>query len=69
MATDDFSMYQWFSFFCFLAGYYVTWGARGDDAPAAGAPLPSHGKPLGKLATDDFQEVIEKGMLNYSKLF
>ncbi|KAI0210442.1 Cytoplasmic dynein 2 heavy chain 1 [Lamellibrachia satsuma] len=53
-----------------LGSYYVTWGARADaSAPSSvpGAPLPAHGKPLGKLNTDDLNTVIEKGLLQYSK--
>lgn len=49
--------------------YYVTWGARADGSTAAtapGAPLPPHGKPLGKLSQDDFKAVIEKGLIQYS---
>ena len=48
----------------------MTWGARADaSAPSAvpGAPLPPHGKPLGKLNSDDLNTVIEKGLLQYSK--
>ena len=48
----------------------MTWGARADaSAPSSvpGAPLPAHGKPLGKLNTDDLNTVIEKGLLQYSK--
>lgn len=54
----------------FSADYFVTWGARHEDggpAVAAGAPLPSTGKPLGKLNTDDLTAVIERGLKLYSK--
>ena len=52
--------------------YYVTWGARADAGPSAtgiGAPLPPHGKALGKLAAEDFQRVIEKGLVQYSQCY
>ncbi len=47
----------------------MTWGGRSDSggATGVGAPLPPHGKPLGKLSSDDLKAVIEKGMVNYSK--
>jgi hypothetical protein len=51
--------------------FYVTWGARADAGPSAtgiGAPLPPHGKALGKLGPDDLTKVIEKGLLQYSEL-
>lgn len=42
--------------------FYVTWGARhGSGIRAApGQPLPPHGKPLGKLNSVDFKDVIKK---------
>ena len=49
----------------------MTWGARSDTgAPAStpGAPLPPHGRPLGRLSEEDFQAVVEKGLLQYSKI-
>ncbi|CAL1541204.1 unnamed protein product [Lymnaea stagnalis] len=49
--------------------FFVTWGARADSgAPAvgAGAPLPPHGKPLGKLSEEDLKAVVEKGIRFYS---
>ena len=55
--------------FLFTGSYYVTWGGKtdgGSTASAPGAPLPTHGKPLGKLSQEDFKAVIEKGMLQYS---
>ena len=49
----------------------MTWGARADaNAPtsAPGAPLPAQGKALGKLGSEDFTRVIDKGLLQYSEL-
>ncbi|XP_055895255.1 cytoplasmic dynein 2 heavy chain 1-like isoform X1 [Biomphalaria glabrata] len=49
--------------------FFVTWGARSDSgvpAVGAGAPLPPHGKPLGKLSEDDLKTVIEKGIRFFS---
>ena len=60
-------VHRWHSL---VGSYYVTWGARADaSAPSAvpGAPLPTHGKPLGKLDSDDLNTVIEKGLLQYSE--
>ena len=54
----------------FVDGFYVTWGARADaNAPASGvgAPLPPCGKAMGKLSTEDFTAVVEKGLLNFSE--
>lgn len=45
----------------------MTWGARADAQAAPGAPLPPHGKPLGKLGYKDFEAVVEKGLLQYSE--
>ncbi|CAH1776602.1 unnamed protein product [Owenia fusiformis] len=47
--------------------YFVTWGARGDNVAAPGAPLPPFGKPLGKLDSKDLKAVIEKGLKQYSR--
>ena len=47
--------------------YYVTWGARADLQLPPGAPLPPTGKPLGKLKASDFQAVVEKGLVQFSK--
>lgn len=42
--------------------FYVTWGARHDSGTRAapGQLLPPHGKPLGKLNSADFKDVIRK---------
>ncbi|KAK7096855.1 hypothetical protein V1264_003902 [Littorina saxatilis] len=49
--------------------FFVTWGGHSDSGGAvgAGAPLPPFGKPLGKLAGDDLQQTIEKGLKLYSR--
>jgi len=51
--------------------YYVTWGATSDSGmgvkSAGGIPMPLVGRSLGKLNSEDFRAVIEKGLLQYSK--
>ena len=47
--------------------YYVTWGGHATDA-APGAPMPEHGKSLGKIAAADFKGLVEKGLVQYGKL-
>lgn len=46
----------------FPDSYYVTWGAPHEAGAviAPGQPLPSHGKPLGRLSSMDLKEVIHK---------
>jgi len=50
----------------------VTWGAATDGSigvkSAGGVPMPPVGRPLGKLNSEDFKAVIDKGLLQYSKL-
>lgn len=46
------------------AMYYVTWGGHATDA-APGAPMPEHGKSLGKIAAADFKSIVEKGLVQY----
>ncbi|XP_041438616.1 cytoplasmic dynein 2 heavy chain 1 isoform X2 [Xenopus laevis] len=50
--------------------FYVTWGAihGGGAVIAPGQPLPPHGKLLGKLNSNDLQDVIKKGALQYSHM-
>ena len=43
--------------------YYVTWGGRSGVTPSSAGV----GKPLGKLSTDDFKAVIEKGLVQYGE--
>lgn len=53
----------------YSGSHYVTWGARSESgAPivSAGAPLPPHGKALGKLGGSDLKAVIERGLKLYS---
>ncbi|MGH0159576.1 UNVERIFIED_CONTAM: hypothetical protein FKN15_075087 [Acipenser sinensis] len=49
--------------------YYVTWGAPHEAGAviAPGQPLPSHGKPLGRLSSMDLKEVIHKGIIQYGR--
>ncbi|EMP37963.1 Cytoplasmic dynein 2 heavy chain 1 [Chelonia mydas] len=49
--------------------FYVTWGAR-HEVGAFRAPeqaLPPHGKPLGKLTSEDLKDVIKKGIIHYGR--
>jgi len=55
---------------CCIEDYYVTWGAASDGMgvkSAGGIPMPPVGRPLGRLNTEDFRAVIQKGLLQYSK--
>ena len=45
----------------------MTWGGHATDA-APGAPMPPHGKSLGKIAADDFKTIVEKGLVQYGEL-
>jgi len=48
----------------------VSWGASGDVKnvkSSGGVPMPPLGRPLGRLNIDDFQAVVEKGLLQYSE--
>ncbi len=45
----------------------MTWGARAELQTAPGAPLPPHGKSMGKLNNDDLKAVIEKGIVQYGR--
>ncbi|XP_063807614.1 cytoplasmic dynein 2 heavy chain 1 isoform X2 [Pseudophryne corroboree] len=49
--------------------FYVTWGAlhEAGSVLAPGQPLPPHGRPLGRLNSDDFKEVIKKGIIQFSR--
>jgi len=51
--------------------YFVTWGAASDGSmgvkSAGGVPMPPVGRPLGRLSSEDFRAVIEKGLLQYSE--
>jgi len=56
---------------CYTEDYYVTWGTASDGGSgvksAGGIPMPPVGRPLGRLNSEDFTAVIEKGLLQYSK--
>ena len=45
----------------------MTFGASSDKQVPPGAPMPRHGKPIGKLSPDDFTTVVEKAILSYSE--
>jgi len=48
----------------------VTWGGVGGAQAikkAGGAPMPSTGRPLGRLASDDLRLVVDKGLLQYGE--
>ncbi|KAM9321467.1 cytoplasmic dynein 2 heavy chain 1 [Gastrophryne carolinensis] len=49
--------------------FYVTWGAMHEAGSvlAPGQSLPPHGKPLGKLISSDFKDVIKKGLIQFSR--
>ncbi|XP_040902456.1 cytoplasmic dynein 2 heavy chain 1 [Toxotes jaculatrix] len=48
-------------------GFYVTWGASEGTVMAPGQPLPPHGKQLGRLESADLKQVIQKGVVLYSR--
>uniref|UniRef100_A0A7N6AJF6 Cytoplasmic dynein 2 heavy chain 1 n=1 Tax=Anabas testudineus TaxID=64144 RepID=A0A7N6AJF6_ANATE len=48
-------------------GFYVTWGASEGAVIAPGQCLPSHGKQLGRLDSADLKQVIQKGVVLYSR--
>uniref|UniRef100_A0A3Q3KJ04 Cytoplasmic dynein 2 heavy chain 1 n=1 Tax=Monopterus albus TaxID=43700 RepID=A0A3Q3KJ04_MONAL len=48
-------------------GFYVTWGASEGAVMAPGQSLPSHGKQLGRLDSADLKQVIQKGVVLYSR--
>uniref|UniRef100_A0A7N9ATV1 Cytoplasmic dynein 2 heavy chain 1 n=1 Tax=Mastacembelus armatus TaxID=205130 RepID=A0A7N9ATV1_9TELE len=48
-------------------GFYVTWGASEGAVMAPGQSLPSHGKQLGCLNFADLKQVIQKGVVLYSR--
>ncbi|CAL8361611.1 unnamed protein product [Merluccius merluccius] len=48
-------------------GFYVTWGVCEGSVMAPGQALPPHGKPLGRLSYADLREVIQKGVVLYSR--
>ncbi|XP_029026743.1 cytoplasmic dynein 2 heavy chain 1 isoform X2 [Betta splendens] len=48
-------------------GFYVTWGASEGALIAPGQSLPSHGKQLGRLDYADLKQVIQKGVVLYSR--
>ncbi|XP_055023019.1 cytoplasmic dynein 2 heavy chain 1 [Boleophthalmus pectinirostris] len=48
-------------------GFYVTWGASEGAVTAPGQSLPPHGKQLGRLTSADLKQVIQKGVVLYSR--
>uniref|UniRef100_A0A8C9YLX3 Dynein cytoplasmic 2 heavy chain 1 n=1 Tax=Sander lucioperca TaxID=283035 RepID=A0A8C9YLX3_SANLU len=48
-------------------GFYVTWGASEGAVMAPGQALPPHGKQLGRLDSADLKQVVQKGVLLYSR--
>ncbi|KAM9317805.1 cytoplasmic dynein 2 heavy chain 1 [Pholidichthys leucotaenia] len=48
-------------------GFYVTWGASEGAVMTPGQPLPPHGKQLGRLDSADLKQVIQKGVVLYSR--
>ncbi|KAM4566457.1 cytoplasmic dynein 2 heavy chain 1 isoform 3-T3 [Odontesthes bonariensis] len=48
-------------------GFYVTWGASEGAVMAPGQPLPPHGKQLGRLDSADLKQVVQKGVVLYSR--
>ncbi|TMS07235.1 Cytoplasmic dynein 2 heavy chain 1 [Larimichthys crocea] len=48
-------------------GFYVTWGASEGAVMAPGQSLPPHGKQLGRLDLADLKQVIQKGVVLYSR--
>uniref|UniRef100_A0A671UTR1 Cytoplasmic dynein 2 heavy chain 1 n=1 Tax=Sparus aurata TaxID=8175 RepID=A0A671UTR1_SPAAU len=48
-------------------GFYVTWGASEGAVMAPGQALPPHGKQLGRLHSADLKQVIQKGVVLYSR--
>ncbi|CAG0920502.1 unnamed protein product, partial [Notodromas monacha] len=49
------------------ANFFVTPGASSEKQTAAGAPLPPLGKMLGKLGPIEWQSVVEKAIVRYSR--
>ncbi|KAM9852784.1 cytoplasmic dynein 2 heavy chain 1 isoform 4-T4 [Aulostomus maculatus] len=48
-------------------GFYVTWGASEGALMAPSQSLPPHGKQLGRLDSADLKQVIQKGVVLYSR--
>uniref|UniRef100_A0A3Q0T4R8 Cytoplasmic dynein 2 heavy chain 1 n=1 Tax=Amphilophus citrinellus TaxID=61819 RepID=A0A3Q0T4R8_AMPCI len=48
-------------------GFYVTWGASEGAVITPGQSLPPHGKQLGRLDSADLKQVIQKGVVLYSR--
>uniref|UniRef100_A0A3Q3WZD5 Cytoplasmic dynein 2 heavy chain 1 n=1 Tax=Mola mola TaxID=94237 RepID=A0A3Q3WZD5_MOLML len=48
-------------------GFYVTWGAPEGAVMAPGQCLPPHGKLLGRLDSADLKQVIQQGVVLYSR--
>ncbi|KAG7479776.1 cytoplasmic dynein 2 heavy chain 1 isoform X1 [Solea senegalensis] len=48
-------------------GFYVTWGASEGAVMAPGQSLPPHGKQVGRLDSADLKQVIQKGVVLYSR--
>ncbi|XP_037123246.1 cytoplasmic dynein 2 heavy chain 1 isoform X1 [Syngnathus acus] len=48
-------------------GFYVTWGVSEGVLMTPGQSLPPHGKQLGRLHSSDLKQVIQKGLVLYSR--
>uniref|UniRef100_A0A3B4GDC8 Cytoplasmic dynein 2 heavy chain 1 n=1 Tax=Pundamilia nyererei TaxID=303518 RepID=A0A3B4GDC8_9CICH len=48
-------------------GFYVTWGESEGAVITPGQSLPPHGKQLGRLDSTDLKQVIQKGVVLYSR--
>ncbi|XP_019720995.1 cytoplasmic dynein 2 heavy chain 1-like, partial [Hippocampus comes] len=48
-------------------GFYVTWGVSEGVVMTPGQSLPPHGKQLGRLQSSDLKQVIQKGLVLYSR--
>jgi hypothetical protein len=47
--------------------YYVTMGAGSVISP--GSPLPTFGKPLGKMKAEDWTAMVEKGIVQFGEVY
>ncbi|XP_061923239.1 dynein cytoplasmic 2 heavy chain 1 isoform X1 [Entelurus aequoreus] len=48
-------------------GFYVTWGVSEGVVMTPGQTLPPHGKQLGRLSSADLKQIIQKGLVLYSR--
>jgi hypothetical protein len=47
--------------------YYVTMVA--DSVMSAGSPLPTFGKPLGKMKAEDWTAMVELGIVQFGEIY